>query len=177
MRNSSHNLFLKNSRKCPFAFEKFPFLSVLINDQIWPKTSILTFDFELPYQIIILIKVCVFDLVQLEDDIGYFKSSHTDLLFSNWTRSKTQTLSSKFLFKNKISHIQLGNEKSIINTQCFIRTFHKYGFDKDLKSHGHGQEVSETKPDTFTRHQQKTKKMGRKGVFQCFQFGLYICEW
>ena len=39
-----------------------------------------------------LIKVCVFDLVQLEDDIGYIKSSHTDLSSTNWTRSKTQTL-------------------------------------------------------------------------------------
>ena len=28
-------------------------------------------------------KVCVFDLVQLEDDIGYIKSSHTDLSSSN----------------------------------------------------------------------------------------------
>ena len=33
------------------------------------------------FQIILYIhKVCVFDLVQLEDDIGYIKSSHTDLL-------------------------------------------------------------------------------------------------
>ena len=37
-------------------------------------------------------KVCVLDLVQLEDDIGYFKSSHTDLFSSKSTRSKTQTL-------------------------------------------------------------------------------------
>ena len=37
-------------------------------------------------------KVCVLDLVQLEDDIGNIKSSHTDLSSSNWTRSKTQTL-------------------------------------------------------------------------------------
>ena len=28
-------------------------------------------------------KVCVLDLVQLEDDIGYIKSSHTDLSSSN----------------------------------------------------------------------------------------------
>ena len=42
-------------------------------------------------------KVCVLNLVQLEDDIGYFKSSHTDLLSSNWTRSKTQTLILTFI--------------------------------------------------------------------------------
>ena len=41
---------------------------------------------------ILMPKVCVLDLVQLEDDIGYIKSSHTDLSSSNWTRSKTQTL-------------------------------------------------------------------------------------
>ena len=30
-------------------------------------------------------KVCVLDLVQLEDKIGYIKSSHTDLSSSDWT--------------------------------------------------------------------------------------------
>ena len=30
-----------------------------------------------------LCKFCVLDLVELEDDIGYFKSSHTDLSSSN----------------------------------------------------------------------------------------------
>ena len=37
-------------------------------------------------------KVCVLDLVQLEDDICYIKSSDTDLSSYIWTRSKTQTL-------------------------------------------------------------------------------------
>ena len=35
-------------------------------------------------------KLCVFDHVQLEDDIGYIKISHTDI--SKRTRSKKQTL-------------------------------------------------------------------------------------
>ena len=30
-------------------------------------------------------KLCRLDYVQLEDDIGYIKSSKTDLLSSNWT--------------------------------------------------------------------------------------------
>ena len=38
------------------------------------------------------LKVCVLDLVQLEDNIGYIKSSHTDLSSSNLTRSKTQSM-------------------------------------------------------------------------------------
>ena len=54
-----------------------------------------------------------------------------------------------------------------IHTQCFLRTFHKYGFDKDLKSHGSGQEVSETKLDTFTRLLIPTEdqKNGAEGGF------------
>ena len=57
-----------------------------------------------------------------------------------------------------------------LNTQCFIRTFHKYGFDKDLKSLGHGLEVSETKLDTFTRLLIPTEdqKNGAEGVFLVF---------
>ena len=50
-----------------------------------------------------------------------------------------------------------------IITQCFIRTLHKYGFDKDLKSHLRGQGVSETKPDTFTRPPTPTKDQ-KKGA-------------
>ena len=52
-------------------------------------------------------------------------------------------------------------------TQCFLRTFHKCGFDKDLKSHGSGQEVSETKLDTFTRLLIPTEdqKNGVEGFF------------
>ena len=55
-------------------------------------------------------------------------------------------------------------------TQCFLRTFHKYGFDKDLKSHGSGQEVSETKLDTFTRLLIPTEdqKNGVEGFFLVF---------
>ena len=55
-------------------------------------------------------------------------------------------------------------------TQCFLRTFHKYGFDKDLKSHGRGQEGSKTKLDTFTRLLIPTEdqKMGRKVFFSVF---------
>ena len=34
-------------------------------------------------------------------------------------------------------------------TQCSVRTFHKYGFDKDLESHGRGREVSGAWLDTF----------------------------
>ena len=50
-----------------------------------------------------------------------------------------------------------------VYTQCFIRTLHKYGFDKDLKSHLRGQGVSETKPDTFTRPPTPTKDQ-KKGA-------------
>ena len=55
-------------------------------------------------------------------------------------------------------------------TQCFLRTFHKYGFDKDLKSHGSGQEVSETKLDTFTILLIPTEdqKIGSEGGFLVF---------
>ena len=54
-------------------------------------------------------------------------------------------------------------KRNILNTQCFIRTLHKYGFDKDLKSHLRGQGVSETKPDTFTRPPTQTKDQ-KKGA-------------
>ena len=48
--------------------------------------------------------------------------------------------------------------------------FHRYGFVKDLKSHGSGQEVSETKLDTFTRLLIPTEdqKNGAEGVFLVF---------
>ena len=52
-------------------------------------------------------------------------------------------------------------------TQCFIRTFHKYGFDKDLKSHFRGQGVSETKLETFTRLLMPTEDQGG-GAEGCF---------
>ena len=57
--------------------------------------------------------------------------------------------------------------KTLDNTQCFLRTFHKYGFDKDLKSHDRGQEASETKPDTPTRPPTPTEdqKNGKEGGF------------
>ena len=37
----------------------------------------------------------------------------------------------------------------MVYTQCSVRTFHKYGFDKDLESHGRGREVSGAWLDTF----------------------------
>ena len=52
-------------------------------------------------------------------------------------------------------------------TQCFIRTLHKYGFDKDLKSHLRGQGVSETKLETFTRLLMPTEDQGG-GAEGCF---------
>ena len=57
--------------------------------------------------------------------------------------------------------------KTLDNTQCFLRTFHKYGFDKDLKSHDRGQEASEMKPDTPTRPPTPTEdqKNGAEGGF------------
>ena len=54
-----------------------------------------------------------------------------------------------------------------IHTQCFIRTLHKYGFDKDLKSHLRGQGVSETKLETFTRLLMPTEDQGG-GAEGCF---------
>ena len=36
-----------------------------------------------------------------------------------------------------------------IYTQYSVRTFHKYGFDKNLESHGRGREVSGAWLDTF----------------------------
>ena len=42
------------------------------------------------------------------------------------------------------------NEVSkLLHTQYSVRTFHKYGFDKDLESHGRGREVSGAWLDTF----------------------------
>ena len=42
------------------------------------------------------------------------------------------------------------NEVSkLLHTQYSVRMFHKYGFDKDLESHGRGREVSGAWLDTF----------------------------
>ena len=60
--------------------------------------------------------------------------------------------------------------ESIFITQCFLRTFHKYGFDRDLKSHDRGQEASETKPDSPKRPPTPTEdqKNGAEGGFLVF---------
>ena len=62
--------------------------------------------------------------------------------------------------------IKVARKVNVI-TQCFIRTLHKYGFDKDLKSHLRGQGVSETKLETFTRLLMPTEDQGG-GAEGCF---------
>ena len=68
--------------------------------------------------------------------------------------------------EQKEADLQYINNRHL-NTQCFIRTFHKYGFDKDLKSHFRGQGVSETKLETFTRLLMPTEDQGG-GAEGCF---------
>ena len=55
-------------------------------------------------------------------------------------------------------------------TQCSVRTFHKYGFDKDLESHGRGREVSGAWLDTFAGHLVPTgdRGGGAEGFFLVF---------
>ena len=61
----------------------------------------------------------------------------------------------------------------IFPTQYSVRTFHKYGFDKDLESHGRGREVSGAWLDTFAGLLVPTgdRGVGRKAFFWFFGFG------
>ena len=63
------------------------------------------------------------------------------------------------------------NEVSkLLHTQYSVRTFHKYGFDKDLESHGRGREVSGAWLDTFAGHLVPTgdRGGGAEGFFLVF---------
>ena len=75
---------------------------------------------KLPQKFVIQVsnKVCVLDLVQLEDDIGYIKTSYTDLSSSNWTRSKIQTLS--FFASNKMELLQSQAPAKIFSRQHIV---------------------------------------------------------